>query len=330
MEWTNHPARLVSKDVAKSKSRNRKDRVPPELFASVFNRVAVELATSMTAHVARSAALRIPGSSAFDPDLFSSDPDPAFLFERASFLRESGARILLAGPTGTGKTALVMELARRMGLDVKEFSGSSLFARAWGQTERNIAAAAIQSKNDLAFYDEADALMANRHTGSESNRHLVVAAVNAFLVAYQDATPGSPVAAATNRIEDIDPAIRRRFDILLTTKPLPESKEVMAWERILKMAPPADWCPAGDTVPGDYVKAARQLEMMGLRGPGEAAVAIVRARDERAVEGIAIQRNPIGFGTAGHPVTRQRLFFNRGACSVAKGLSSQPKGYNNV
>jgi energy-coupling factor transporter ATP-binding protein EcfA2 len=281
--------------VIKGRFRSRRGQMPTELFSAAFNRAAEDLAASMLPHVARSAAIRGARTTVFDPDLFCSNPDPRFLFERARILREAGARILLTGPTGTGKSALVSELARLMGLEIKQFNGASLFARAWGQTEKNIAAAAAQGRGFLAFYDEADALMGNRFTGSESNRHLTVCATNAFLDAYQETIPGSPVVAATNRIDDIDPAIRRRFDFILTTKPLSETQERLAWKRILKMTPPAGWTPAGDTVPGDFVKAARQLELMGAWDCIMAATAVVRARDERAVDGISIVRNPVGF-----------------------------------
>ena len=119
-------------------------------------------------------------------------------------------------------------------------------------------------------------------------------ATNAFLAAYQDATLGSPVAAATNRLDDIDPAIRRRFDVILTTRVLPESKELIAWQRILNLTPPPGWKPAGDTVPGDFVKAARHLELFGTRDPVVAAVSVIRARDERAIEGVSTKKPIIG------------------------------------
>lgn len=280
--------------------RPRRARAVDDPFERLYNLAAEDLAISLFPHVERSKALRDEGGAFFDPGLFCGDPDPSFLFERASMLRQAGARILLTGPTGTGKSALVAELARLMALEIKQYSGASLFARPWGQTEKNIAAAAAQSRGYLAFYDEADSLMANRFTGSDSNRHLTVCATNAFLAAYQDAISGSPVIAATNRIDDIDPAIRRRFDIILTTKPLPEPKERIAWERLLKMSPPPGWTPCGDTVPDDYLKAGRQLELMGKCDPVMAAAAVIRARDERATQGIDAKKNPIGFS----PVTR--------------------------
>jgi SpoVK/Ycf46/Vps4 family AAA+-type ATPase len=137
--------------------------------------------------------------------------------------------------------------------------------------------------------------MGNRFTGDDTNRHLTVSATNAFLSAYQDPTHGSPVIAATNRVDDLDPAIRRRFDVILITKVLPDDKELIAWERILKLEPPPGWKPAGDTVPGDFVKAARYLELAGTRDVIIATASVVRARDERREEGVLGPKNPVGF-----------------------------------
>jgi energy-coupling factor transporter ATP-binding protein EcfA2 len=270
-------------------------RMSVKVLERLYNNAAEDLALSIRPHIARSAALRGVSNEPFDPDLFCADPDPRFLFERAHILRETGARIILAGPSGTGKSALAGHLARLMKLDIKQYGGASLFARAWGQTEKNIAEAATAGRDYLTFYDEADALMGNRFTGSDINQHLTVSATNAFLSAYQDPIHGSPVIAATNRVDDLDPAIRRRFDIILTTKVLPEERELIAWQRILKLEPPAGWKPAGDTVPGDYVKAARYLELAGTRDAIIAAASIVRARNERQEEGIPSIKNPVGF-----------------------------------
>ncbi|MDR3487939.1 MAG: ATP-binding protein [Bradyrhizobium sp.] len=279
----------------KAKAKDHNEGMPVEILERLYNQAVEDLALSIRPHVARPAALRGASNGSFDPDLFCCDPDPRFLFERADILRETGARIILAGPSGTGKSALADHLARLVKLEIKQYSGASLFARAWGETEKNIAAAAIAGRGYLTFYDEADALMGNRFTGNDSNQHLTVCATNAFLSAYQDPILGSPVIAATNRVDDLDPAIRRRFDIILTTKVLPEERERIAWERILKLTPPAGWKPVGDTVPGDYVKAARYLELAGTRDAIIAAASVVRARDERREEGVLGPKNPVGF-----------------------------------
>ena len=269
--------------------------MPEGIFETLYNAAVEDLASSIRPHIARPAALLGPRTALFDPDLFCSDPGPQFLFDRANVLRETGARIILAGPSGTGKSALAGYLAQLMKLEIKQYTGASLFARAWGQTEKNIAAAAAAGQGYLTFYDEADSLMGNRFTESESNRHLTVCATNAFLSAYQDAIQGSPVIAATNRIDDLDPAVRRRFDIILTTTALPEEKELTAWRRILRLEPPPEWKPAGDSVPGDFVKAARYLELAGTRDAIIAASSVVRARNERREEGILGTKNPVGF-----------------------------------
>ncbi len=261
--------------------------------AEAFSRCVAKLATSLldVQEPTACAAPTIPAP--FDPDLFVADPDPSFLFERAAMLYDEGARIALNGPSGVGKTALVAELGRRMGsIEVKQHSGATLFARAWGRAEKNIMAAVHGGAGALTFFDEADALMGLRDGGPDTNSSLTVTATTAFLTAMQDPRPRSPIIVATNRVENIDPALRRRFDVIVTVKPLPDEREILAWRRLLRLEPPREWRPIGGTVPGDYVKAARQLRFLGRVDAETAAACVRQARDDRGAD---IRENTFGF-----------------------------------
>lgn len=264
---------------------------PSGTFALHYNRLANDLAQSFIPNLS-STGPSYEFGGLFDPELFISEPSAATLFERAAFLREAGARLILAGPPGTGKTRFVGELARRMGLSIAQHGGAQLFAREWGQAERNILKVVHRSRGSVLFLDEADGLMGARNAGDDANQHLVVTATNAFLSAIQEPHPNSPIVAATNRLDAIDVGIRRRFDLILETGPIPEEKEILAWQRILRMEPPPYWTPISGTVPADYTKAVRQLSFYGDTGSEAAARALMRARDERV--GVSSRRE-IGY-----------------------------------
>lgn len=150
-------------------------------------------------------------------------------------LQKAGARpckgIILEGPPGTGKTLLAKAIAGEAGVPFISTSGADFVEMFVG-----LGAARVRALWDLAlanapcvvFIDEIDAV-GRRRTGSgdaastESNQTL-----NALLQRMDGLGIGSGVfvVAATNRIEDLDPALLRpgRFDKQLFVGP-PRSKK---------------------------------------------------------------------------------------------------------
>lgn len=120
---------------------------------------------------------------------------------------------LLSGPPGCGKTTLAHHLAARLGLPLVLVDMAALTSQYVGGTGQNIVKlfGAIYEQQDslVLFLDEFDGVAQSRRAVSQASdrehNHVVVALLQHF-----DRFKGT-LFAATNRADDIDPAIWRRF-----------------------------------------------------------------------------------------------------------------------
>lgn len=123
---------------------------------------------------------------------------------------------------GTGKTfvagALVSEL-NKVGLGKVNFfhrKGADILDKWVGESERKLRELfekASKSRPSIIFFDELDGLAPQRSKNNDQIHCSVVTTLLALMDGL-DTMPGVIVIAATNRIEAIDPALRRpgRFD----------------------------------------------------------------------------------------------------------------------
>lgn len=140
--------------------------------------------------------------------------------ERHQELSKIGARpikgVLLTGPPGTGKTMLARIIASRADADFYEISGPQVLSKWYGQSEeliREIFDDAAKKERAIVFFDEIDSLASQRNDAShEASRRIV----GQLLTEMDGFTSDSNVIvlATTNRVGDIDIALRRpgRFD----------------------------------------------------------------------------------------------------------------------
>lgn len=144
--------------------------------------------------------------------------------------RDVSRGILLAGPPGTGKTALARLVAREAGIGV--IAGSVATWQAQGERSSGLVRAMKESFAKAAaeapcvvFIDEVDAFgNRERRDHNASWTEYVVAALLECLDGYAQLEGVVPM-AATNNLERIDAAIRRpgRFDrVLLLGNPTPD------------------------------------------------------------------------------------------------------------
>ena len=130
------------------------------------------------------------------------------LFERTNTAPPSG--VLLYGPPGTGKTLLARALAGETDVNFVRVDGPELIDRYVGESERAIRKVferARQAAPSIVFFDEIDALV-----GSRGEAHEVTDRVVSQLLTELDGMRENPnlvVLAATNRKDDLDPAILR-------------------------------------------------------------------------------------------------------------------------
>lgn len=116
--------------------------------------------------------------------------------------------ILLSGAPGSGKTAFVKYLARKVGMPLRTIRASNLLSRYSGDTEQKIAESFRRAKEngEMLFLDEIDSFLQNRKNASRSWE---VTQVNELL--QQMEAFGGVMVGATNFAEHLDKAVLRRF-----------------------------------------------------------------------------------------------------------------------
>ena len=151
------------------------------------------------------------------------------LLEIVDFLKNKdkylavGARlprgILMAGPSGVGKTLSAKAIAGEADVPMIEMAGSSFIERWVGVGASNIRALFQQARKKapcIIFIDEFDSL-GRRGSGETGAEHEYDQTINQLLIEMDGFLPneGVIVLAATNRLDKIDEALLRpgRFDI---------------------------------------------------------------------------------------------------------------------
>lgn len=140
-------------------------------------------------------------------------------------LRTLPRGILLFGPPGTGKTLVGKAIATQAGATFFSISASSLMSKWIGEGEktvRTLFAVAVERQPSVVFIDEIDSLLCQRSSDeNEATRRMKTE----FMVQLDGANTNQDarvvVIGATNRPEELDEAVRRRFVKRLYV-PLPE------------------------------------------------------------------------------------------------------------
>ncbi|KUI70251.1 ATPase family AAA domain-containing protein 1 [Cytospora mali] len=123
---------------------------------------------------------------------------------------------ILYGPPGTGKSLLARGVAKQSGFNMLSISTSEVWQKCHGDDEKMIRAIFSMARKmypSIIFLDEADAMLGERKAGEK--RHLR-AMLNKFLMEWDGITSGidSPfILLATNRPNDLDPAVLRRAPV---------------------------------------------------------------------------------------------------------------------
>lgn len=173
------------------------------------------------------------------------------------------ASFCFSGPSGTGKSALARHLAEVMGLPVIQKRASDLLSMFVGGSEKAIASAFSQAREEGAFliFDEADSLLGNRTFAARSWE---VSQVNEMLT-WMESHP-LPFVCTTNLADRLDPATRRRFTINAEIRPLGAPQLGIAFETFFRSKPPAGLFDLEGLTPGDMAAVSRRCDLLGERG----------------------------------------------------------------
>src|SRR3989344_4103656 len=152
--------------------------------------------------------------------------------------------ILLYGPPGTGKTLLAKAVARESEANFILVNGPSLLSKWVGESEkavREIFRKARQTAPTILFFDEIDALVPRRNSGSDAKVNERV--VNQMLTEMDglESLNDVVIIGATNRPDIVDPALLRqgRFDRVILTPVADEEGRKKIFEIYAKKMPVA-------------------------------------------------------------------------------------------
>jgi len=124
--------------------------------------------------------------------------------------------VLLHGPPGTGKTLIAKAVANEIDASFHTISGPEIMSKYYGESEeklREVFEEAEENAPAIVFVDELDSIAPKREDAGGDVERRVVAQLLSLMDGLEERGE-VVVIAATNRVDAIDPALRRggRFD----------------------------------------------------------------------------------------------------------------------
>ncbi|MCQ2584525.1 MAG: ATP-binding protein [Treponema sp.] len=188
----------------------------------------------------------------------------AVALQKIEYNADSGYRLVFTGPSGTGKTSIVEEIAKENNAPLKIVTASDFLGPYVGETEQNIRKIFEEAAESHSFLlvDEADSMIHSR--GDSVNKHNDIK-VNEFIT-QMEKFPGV-LFCSTNYPEILDKATDRRFDLRVEFKPLTKegiNKLVETYFAKYKLNQKQinQIYESGDVTPGDFNVINRQIRFM--------------------------------------------------------------------
>lgn len=135
-------------------------------------------------------------------------------------------KILLEGPSGTGKTMTASVIAHELSMSLFTIQMDKVISKFMGETSTKLRQLfeSIEQSPGVYLFDEFDAIGADRAFDNEVGEMRRV--LNAFLQLLENDSSDSIIIAATNNNQLLDQALYRRFDDVLHYH-LPTEEEVV-------------------------------------------------------------------------------------------------------
>ncbi len=236
--------------------------------------------------------------------------DPAALID--ALRQRLEGRFLFYGPPGTGKSALARHLADALGLPYLKQRASDLLSPYVGESEQLIRAMfrRARAQGALLVLDECDSFLTSR---AHARQSWEVSLVNEMLTQIEDYA--GIFVATTNRLDALDEASLRRFDVKLEFPPLRPEKAAGLFAAVLvgegcalSPAEHSHWqarlAQLQALTPGDFQAALRGLS---LRAASFTAQTLFEAlQSECALKLSGRRSHPIGFSAPVNPVLKKQ------------------------
>lgn len=134
--------------------------------------------------------------------------------------KSEGISVLLYGPSGTGKSSIVEQLARKTQRNILQVDLSILRNKYWGESEKQIKSLFVEYQDliemsgniPILLINECDAILAKRFSSSEDLFDYTEATMTNLLLEFFEMNKGI-IVAITNLEQKIDSAFLRRFTL---------------------------------------------------------------------------------------------------------------------
>jgi SpoVK/Ycf46/Vps4 family AAA+-type ATPase len=179
-------------------------------------------------------------------------------------------KLLLVGPSGTGKTMTASVLAGELGIPLFVVRLDSLLTKFMGETAGKLRQVfdAVSINRGVYFFDEFDAIGSHRSMANDVGE--VRRILNSFLLMIEQDDSNSLIVAATNHPNILDDALFRRFDDVVEYQ-VPSTEEVKALLHLRL---------------GRYMKSASALSELAIDGEGLSHAEISRAVNDAVKEAV--------------------------------------------
>lgn len=217
-------------------------------------------AESVLKALGRQRSVAPPLDPCYDFSLAAADCDLEQLAERLAKAPARGWSLLLAGPSGTGKSAFARHLAMRLGIEVEERRGSDLLDAYVGETEKCIAGAFSRAaeRGAMLLIDEADSFLFRREAGQRSWE---TGMINEMLRWMENLR--APFVATTNLADRLDPAMQRRFTLRVDFSSMSPRQAQELFSARFGISPPPSLMAICGLTPGDFAVVHHRARLLG-------------------------------------------------------------------
>jgi SpoVK/Ycf46/Vps4 family AAA+-type ATPase len=179
-------------------------------------------------------------------------------------------KLLLVGPSGTGKTMTASALAGELGIPLFVVRLDALITKFMGETAAKLRQVfdAVSATRGVYFFDEFDAIGSQRGMANDVGE--IRRILNSFLLMIEQDDSNSVIVAATNHPDILDEALFRRFDDVVEYH-VPSATEVQALLR-MRLA--------------NYVKSKKDLADLATKALGLSHAEIARAINDAVKEAV--------------------------------------------
>lgn len=179
-------------------------------------------------------------------------------------------KLLLVGPSGTGKTMTAATLAGELGIPLFVVRLDALITKFMGETAAKLRQVfdAVASTRGVYFFDEFDAIGSQRGMANDVGE--IRRILNSFLLMIEQDDSSSVIVAATNHPDILDEALFRRFDDVIEYH-APAREEILALLR-MRLA--------------SYLKSTRAFTSLATEAEGLSHAEITRAINDAVKEAV--------------------------------------------